>query len=633
MSNGIPSNQLASYVTLSPLFSDNMIFQRGKRLVLFGSAEPDKKFIIRINGNDSIITSDSKGYWIALQESLPTGGPYGCNIIYYQELTLKNIVCGDIYLCAGQSNMEMQLDGWGRVNNFRNEIAAANFYNIRLLKVDYNTSLNEQSDIKTPGWKTCSSETVAGFSAVAYFFAKELVKDVDIPIGLIQSTWPGSPIEAWMSRDSLSKFKETENVLNKLNSDVESEEMLVENFVQEFINWEKEIVEQEPAELTGNWKEQFEWHPVNIPYMWQEKDFPDFNGSVWFRKNFELTINDSDDDYNLSLGPVKDSYSIWINGTMINSVSPLEFIREHCVPKGILKPGNNEIVIRVFAEQLGGGFWGEEEEIKIHNSNFSQSIFLDWFVAKGVDITKICEKPKNPTDVDIPTVLFNSMINPLTRLNIKGILWYQGESNVDEPEKYGRYFKALINDWRKRFNGTNIPFIFVQLANYNDDNDEGNEQWARLREAQEAVLALDNTGMACSIDVGEADDIHPRNKQDIGIRLALLAKKMIYNKNVIAAGPKYINHKINDDSVIVDWTISGDRLSTKDNSLAREFMIASENKKFYKANVVIDKSKTIVSSDEVINPVAIRYAWSNNPLCNLTDESGLPTLPFRTDSW
>jgi len=610
-----------------------MIFQRGKPIVLFGTAEQEKKFIIRVNEIESIITSDNDGNWSIEMDFLPVGDSYECKIIYQKELTLKNIASGDIYLCSGQSNMEMQLDGWGRVNNFRREIASANFDSIRLLKVDHNTSLNEQRDIKTSGWKICSSDTVSGFSAAAYFFAKELVKDVDIPIGLIQSTWPGSPIEAWMSKESLFQFKENENELKKLNFDANSEEMLIENFGNAFIEWEKEIVSQEPAELTGNWKELFEWHPVKLPYLWQENDFPGFNGSFWFRKSIELNENALSEDCILNLGPIKDSYSIWVNGILIKSVSPLEFIREYRIQKDILVRGGNEIVVRVFAEQFGGGFWGDKEEIKIYNSKLSQSIVKDWFAAKGVDLRTISERPKNPTDVDVPTVLFNAMISPLTRINIKGILWYQGESNVDEPETYSSYFKGLINDWRERFKDTSIHFLFVQLANYNDLNDDSNEQWAELRYAQQSALQMNNTGMVCSIDIGDADDIHPRNKQEIGVRLALLAKKMIYNKNVIASGPKYNNYRIKGDSVTVEWSISGKSLLTKDSLPVREFFIASKNKKFYKANSVIEKNKTILTSDEVKNPVAVRYAWSNNPDCNLIDESGLPALPFKTDSW
>jgi len=204
---------------------------------------------------------------------------------------------------------------------------------------------------------------------------------------------------------------------------------------------------------------------------------------------------------------------------------------------------------------------------------------------------------------------------------------------VDEPEKYERYFKELISDWRIRFHSEDIAFLFVQLANYNDANDESNEKWARLREAQESSLTLINTGMICSIDVGEAKDIHPRNKQDIGFRLALLAKKMIYKKNIIYTGPKYVNHQINDNDIIVNWVITGDSLKTNDGLLTREFEIASDDKIFYKANVLIDKCKTILNSTEVKKPVAVRYAWNNNPNCNLTDGSGLPALPFRTDCW
>jgi sialate O-acetylesterase len=610
-----------------------MVIQRSKPILLFGTAEPYKKFTIRMSENEKYVSSDGKGNWNVELESVPIGGPYEINIIFQQKLTLCNILYGDVYLCSGQSNMEMQLDGWGRVNNFKNEIATANYDNIRLLKVDYNTSLNEQKEIKSSGWKVCSSESVAGFSAVAYFYAKELVNDINMPIGLIQSTWPGSPIEAWMSKESLSQYNETEPVINKLISNAKSEQTLVKNFVKDFNRWQNEIAELEPKELNENWTDRFDWHPIKLPYMWQQKDFPEFNGSVWFRKNIELPINDSREDYLLNLGPVKDSYSLWINGKLIKTVSSIEFIREHIIPRENLQPGNNEVVVRVFAEQYGGGFWGEDDEIKIYNSTHSISLSSEWDAAKGVDLNRISDKPKNPTDIDVPTVLFNAMIYPLTRLNIKGILWYQGESNVDEPKKYEKYFKALITDWRRRFSDENIPFLFAELANYNDENDVTNEQWARLREAQEKSLELENTGMVCSIDLGESDDIHPQNKQDIGIRLALLAKKMIYNRDVLSTGPKYLSHQIKNNSIVVDWSMSGKSLVTNDNLTPREFIIASNNKKFYKANTVIDNNKTVLTSKEVTNPIAVRYAWSNNPFCNLTDESGLPALPFRTDNW
>ena len=630
----IPFNELTSFISLSPLFSDNMIFQRDVPTRIFGKGVPDKKLIIIVDDNDFIITINDSGDWETNLIIFPAVGPYSLQLIFQKEIIIKNIVVGDVFLCSGQSNMEMQLDGWGRVNNFREEITNAEYPNIRLFKVNQNVNLNEQENIQSSGWKECRPESVTDFSAVAYFFAKNLIKEIDVPIGLIQSTWSGSPIEAWMSEESLSVIKKNSSILNDLQNKAKSEKKLKDKFLMDYREWESKIFAKETFVENGSLdiNNNENWIHVDLPYMWQEKDSTDFNGSVWFRKTVKIPDEVRNDLY-VNLGPIKDQYTLWFNGNLIKEVSPIEFIREHKIPAKLVKT-ENEIVVRVFAEMYGGGFWGEKDEIKIYSSNgYYQLISDDWLAAKGVDIDKIEAKPKNPVDIDVPTVLYNAMIYPLKNFNIKGFFWYQGESNVFDPVKYEEYFKLMIKDWREKFGSNDLPFIFIQLANYVDLNDESNESWAKLREAQESVLSLPNTGMVCTIDVGELDDIHPSNKQDVGKRAALIAQKLIYKQAVISEGPRLKDFIIVEDRAIVEMKITDDNLFTKDGLSVREFYLSGNDRKFYNADVIIDNNRLVISNKKIKNPVAVRYAWTNNPDCNLTDNSNLPALPFRTDNW
>ena len=630
----IPFNELTSFISLSPLFSDNMIFQRDVPTRIFGKGVPDKKLIIIVDDNDFIITINDSGDWETNLIIFPAVGPYSLQLIFQKEIIIKNIVVGDVFLCSGQSNMEMQLDGWGRVNNFREEITNAEYPNIRLFKVNQNVNLNEQENIQSSGWKECRPESVTDFSAVAYFFAKNLIKEIDVPIGLIQSTWSGSPIEAWMSEESLSVIKKNSSILNDLQNKAKSEKKLKDKFLMDYREWESKFFAKETFVENGSLdiNNNDNWIHVDLPYMWQENEYSDFNGSVWFRKTIQIPDEVRNDLY-VNLGPIKDQYTLWFNGNLIKEVSPIEFIREHKIPAKLVKT-ENEIVVRVFAEMYGGGFWGEKDEIKIYSSNgYYQLISDDWLAAKGVDIDKIEAKPKNPVDIDVPTVLYNAMIYPLKNFNIKGFFWYQGESNVFDPVKYEEYFKLMIKDWREKFGSNDLPFIFIQLANYVDLNDESNESWAKLREAQESVLSLPNTGMVCTIDVGELDDIHPSNKQDVGKRAALIAQKLIYKQAVISEGPRLKDFIIVEDRAIVEMKITDDNLFTKDGLSVREFYLSGNDRKFYNADVIIDNNRLVISNKKIKNPVAVRYAWTNNPDCNLTDNSNLPALPFRTDNW
>ena len=630
----IPLSDLSSFISLSPLFSDNMIFQRDIPTRIFGQGEPSKKLIIVVDDNNFIITVNNDGYWDINLMIFFGAGPYSIKLIFQKEITIKNIVVGDVFLCSGQSNMEMQLDGWGRVNDFRDEITEADYPHIRLFKVNQNVSLNEQEDIQSSGWEECHPETICEFSAVAYFFTKNLVKEINVPIGLIQSTWSGSPIEAWMSKESLSGIKKNTLMLKDLYNKAKCEKKLKENHLMDYRKWESNILAKETFLKNGSLdiNNNENWIQVDLPYMWQEKDYTDFNGSVWFRKTVQISDEFIDDIY-VNLGPIKDQYTLWFNGELIKEVPPIEFIRVHKIPAKLVKT-ENEIVVRVFAEMYGGGFWGEKNEIKISGNNgYFQSICDGWFMTKGVNINKMQMKPVNPIDIDVPTVLYNAMIHPLKNFNIKGFLWYQGESNVHDPVKYKEYFKLMIRDWREKFGSNDLPFIFIQLANYIDLNDESNESWARLRETQQSALSLPNTGMVCTIDIGEPDDIHPRNKQDVGKRAALIAQKLIYKQPVSPEGPRLKDFIIVEDKVIVEMKITGDNLFTKDCLSVKEFYLAGNDRNFYKADVAIDNNKLIISNKKIKNPVAVRYAWTNNPDCNLTDNSNLPALPFRTDNW
>jgi len=454
-------------LVLPDVITNNMVLQQKDETTFWGKAAPGKKIMITPSWNNKTYTADidADGKWKLKIKTPAAGGPYSITFNDGELLILKNIMIGEVWLCSGQSNMEMPLAGWGKIKDYEKEIANAKYPNIRILQVKKAINSQPQQDFKsnTMGWQECAPSTIANFSATAYFFARRVIQDKNIAIGLIDATWGGTLIESWTSAEALAKVDAFADTVKKIQAMPET------------------------TRLTNPHK---------------------------------------------------------------------------------------------------------------------------------------------------PTLLFNGMINPFLPVAIKGVIWYQGESNASRAYQYRELFPLMINNWRAKFNRPQLPFLFVQLANYQSVNPQpADAAWAELREAQAMALSLANTGMAVTIDIGETADIHPKNKQDVGKRLALLALKKVYKEDVVAEGPMYKSYKVAGNNIRINFKPSGLVLKTKDGKAPLGFAIAGADKKFYWADAEIIGNSVVVSSKEVKNPVAVRYAWASNPICNLINDAGLPGSPFRTDDW
>ncbi|MCX2486204.1 sialate O-acetylesterase [Pedobacter sp. MR2016-24] len=456
-----------AFIVLPDVITDNMVLQQKEKSTFWGKAAPGKSITIIPSWNNKkySTTIDANGNWKIRIDIPAAGGPFQLSFNDGELLVLKNIMIGEVWLCSGQSNMEMPLAGWGKIKNYQQEIANANYPNIRILKVKKTINSHPQHDFQsnTMGWQECAPSTISDFSATAYFFARRIIQDKNVAIGLIDATWGGTVIESWTSAEAIAKVAVFTDTVRKYAS---------------------------------------------IPAA-----------------------------------------------------------------------------------------------------------------------TKL-------TNPNKPALLFNGMINPLLPVTIKGVIWYQGESNNSRAYQYRELFPLLINDWRTKFGRAKMPFLFVQLANFQAILPQpADATWAELREAQAMALRLPNTGMAVAIDIGETGDIHPKNKQDAGKRLALLALRKVYGQDVIDEGPVYQSYKIEGAKIRISFKPSVAALKTQDGKALTGFAIAGADRKFYWATAEISGNSIIVSSDQVKNPVAVRYAWANNPVCNLINAAALPASPFRTDDW
>ncbi|WP_276090241.1 sialate O-acetylesterase [Pedobacter sp. JY14-1] len=464
----LASGTLQAKVTLPSLFSDNMVFQQKTKVPVWGRTDAGKTVSITTSWNNKPVKgqADAAGNFKIFVNTPSYGGPYTVSISDGEELTLKNILVGDVWVCSGQSNMEMPLAGWGKINNYEQEIKDANYPKIRLLQGVHVTSNKPLDDAKVTngGWTECTPQYIGEFSSVAYFFAREITRKTGIPIGLIHTSWGGTIAEAWTSAETL-------------------------------------------------------------------RTLPDFSERL-------AKIQGNPDD---------------------------------------------------------------------------------------------TSEKNNPNRV---SVLYNAMIHPYIQFPVKGAIWYQGESNADRANQYRTLFPAMIKDWRTKWGVGDFPFYFVQLANFMKTDDQPvDSKWAELRDAQKQTLSLKNTGMAVIIDVGDAADIHPKNKQDVGKRLAYIALAKNYGVKIPYSGPAFKSQQVSGNTIRLNFTDTYGGLKARDGAELKGFAIAGADRKFYWAKATIQGNQVVVSSDEVTNPVAVRYAWANNPPSTLYNDADLPASPFKTDNW
>lgn len=619
-------------VSLPRIFGDNMVLQRNKPIPVWGWAAPNEKITVQFNKQVKTAKADKAGQWKITLDAEPAGGPWQLSVKGRNTITLGNVLVGEVWVCSGQSNME-----WVVANSMNKdqEIAAAQFPQIRHIKVPNTTAGTPQKDLPGGTWEVCSPQTVGSFTAVGYFFARELFQRLNVPIGLINTTWGGTMVETWTSREAFERSDEFNTLLGHAKFDE------LEKTQQQQAAQVTKMIEDRQGPVTAGihtetWKQagldDAGWAKMQLPSLWESRGLVNLDGVIWFRKTVELTEAVAGKAATIELSKIDDNDETYINGVKVGATAQYDASRKYNIPAGVLKAGKNVIAVRVTDTGGGGGLYGDAADMKMTVGSQVVPLAGDW--AYRVEDMRI---NNNAAPNSFPTLLYNSMVHPLIPYAIQGAIWYQGETNAGRAFQYRKAFPLMINDWRQRWGQGDFPFYFVQLASFNAGN--GNSQqgssWAELREAQTSTLSLPHTGMAVTIDIGESKDIHPRNKQDVGRRLAAIALHDQYQQPGEWSGPQYQSMKVQGNRIELSFSHAAGGFEAKDKyGYIKGFEIAGADRQFHFAQVQVAGEKLLVWSDKVPNPVAVRYAWADDmPEANLYNKEGFPAVPFRTDTW
>jgi sialate O-acetylesterase len=613
-----------------------MVLQRDANVKVWGWANKGEKITINFNDKTYDAAADTNGKWMVSLAPSKAGGPYNMEINADNHIILTNILIGDVWVCSGQSNMELTME---RVKDkYPNEITNSDNNSIRQFEVPdkyYFTAPHD--DLESGDWESANPKTIFKFTAIGYFFAKELYQKYHVPIGLINASLGGSPAQSWMSEDALKAFPEDLATLQKYKDpayikQIEDKDKAAGDAWYGRVNQEdKGIAPGEKPWFDPNY-DASQWATMNVPGYWADGPLGPVKGVVWFRKDINVPATMAGKPARLWLGRIVDWDETYFNGKKVGAITYEWPPRKYDIPADLLKEGKNTIVVRVInsSSWARGGFV-KEKPYELIGQGQTIDLKGPWQYQLGATSEPI--QPKTFIQWQ-PVGLFNGEIAPLLNYSIKGVIWYQGESNAGRnPSTYQKLFSTLIADWRQRWNQGDFPFLYVQLAAFMETKDQPSESgWAELREAQLKTLSVPNTAMIVATDIGEATDIHPLNKEDVGKRLALAAENLAYGeKDVVYSGPIYKSMTIDGNKITLTFTDVDGGLVAKGSQL-KYFAIAGPDKKFVWANAKIEGDKIIVWSDSVPNPVAVRYAWADNPdTANLYNKAGLPASPFRTD--
>lgn len=632
-------------VMLPRLISDGMVLQRGTWTKLRGTAAPGDKITIRPNGapfSGSAATAfdtvaDEAGKWSLTLPPMEASGPFEIEIdAGGSRVLVKNVLAGDVWLCSGQSNMTVPMS---RVSDlYGAEIAACENPHIRLFTVPMAFDFKSpRDDFDSGKWVSADPANILDFTAIGYFFAKALYEKHHIPIGLINASVGGSLIEAWMSAEALEAFPDILKSVEILKDDAYIDRIMKAD-EEAGKAWYNHLDSCDPGlsgEGTPWYDPRFDasgWKTLHMPASWKDVGLDDFCGVVWIRKEIEVPESMTGVPARLLLGTVVDSDTVYINGVVAGSTSYRYPPRRYVLDCDMLAEGKNVIAARIITNSGQGGFT-PDKPYRLEAGGQTINLEGDWQYKAGPSVPPLAA----PTFFQYkPLGLYNGMIAPLPYHAIKGVIWYQGESNTSSPNGYHKLFSALIGDFRKKWSLGDFPFLYVQLPNYMKAAKQPSESdWALLREEQLKTLAVKNTSMVVAIDTGEWNDLHPLNKKDIGLRLALAARHAAYGEDgLIYTGPLYDSMEIQDGKIVLTFKSDGGQLVVKGGGELRHFAIAGPGKKFVWAKARIKGRRIEVWNNEVPNPVAIRYAWANNPeVANLYNDKGLPASPFRTDDW
>ena len=627
------SGPAAVEIEVAKLFGDHMVLQRDAVVPVWGTATPGTQMTVTIADRSASATAGAAGSWRVELDALPAGGPHDLVVSGGgRELRFGDVLVGDVWVCSGQSNMEWVV---ADSMNATEEIAGANDLLVRHFKVPKSWA-EEPSDTLAGGeWEVADPEHVAWFTAVGYFFARDLRPHVDVPIGLLHTSWGGSRIEPWMSAASLGL--DDEGWARVVAAEAASEREVVERITARI-----GTLPTTDAGLVGGvavWADpeldEDGWFEISASSIWEEQGWEGMDGVAWYRAAFELTADEAAAGIRLGLGTIDDSDITWVNGREVGRTElAWNKPRIYKVPPEALVEGKNVIAVRVEDTGGGGGIYGDPKSRFVEVGGSRQPLPDVWRFRVG-EVTLATDYRKT----QVPTVLYNKMIHPLVDFPVAGFVWYQGESNAggEDAFHYRELFATMIRQWRADWGRGDLPFLWVQLANFMAPAEApGDSDWAMLRESQSEALALPNTGRAVAIDIGEADDIHPRNKQEVGRRLALAARHVAYGEDLVFSGPVYRSTEIQGGRVVLSFEHVGGGLVAAGRSDGRlaEFSIAGPDRRFVWADAVIDGDRIVVSSERVAEPAAVRYAWADNPEhANLVNAEGLPASPFRTDDW
>jgi sialate O-acetylesterase len=621
------------------LFTDGMVLQRQRAIPVFGKGPQGAQVKVELTGSVRTTKVQSDGTWRVVFPKREAGGPY--SLIIDDKVAATDVYVGEVWVASGQSNMEWSVDAASMADLARRSPDPL----LRMFTVPKVSTETPFRDL-SGRWQASSESTVGAFSAVAYWFARRLREQLGVPVGIIHTSWGGTPAESWTSRERLRR---TPSIANRL---LDYEKVSMGDYAQARANYERALEEFNRNRAdTGNvgadrgWHarefDDREWPKSPMPMLFERALGRDFDGAFWLRAEFELTRIPREDTF-VSLGPIDDFDTTYVNGEKVGGIG-LETENYWSVPRSyrvspsLLRLGKNSIAVRVFDHGLNGGFAGTANRFGLISSDGQMLAPLakEWRhqIEREIKVGNPPAEPFGPGNPWVPGGLYNGMIAPLVPYAIRGAIWYQGESNADRAEQYRTSFPAMIEDWRDAWGQGDFPFLLVQLANFmNRASVPGESNWAELRESQFLATRLPNVKIATAIDLGEANDIHPREKRPVGERLAGVALADVYGRPVAAYGPMFKDVKFQGAQAVISFQHAGG-LRTTDGRPPAGFAIAGADRRWVWAEARIQGDKILVSAPEVSKPVAVRYAWDINPDVNLVNGAGLPAFPFRTDQW
>lgn len=624
-----PEPALKPLPFVSTIFGDNMMLQRGKKNIIWGWSEPGDKIRVKIAGKTASGVAGPDRRWQVKIQPPAAGGPYTIKISGHQTAELHNVLVGDVWLCGGQSNMGVPLRF---AQNGEEEVKAANYPEIRFFSVaPYSTY--HHTDVLVGSWKVVSPETADSVSAVGYYFARKVQQEIHVPIGLVVDALGGTPAEAWTSAAALRPLKDFDVPLAEL-------EKLAATGAPEYGNYVMHWYDQYDVGIKGNWAapdfDDSTWKSVDIPGGFSDLGVPETPAVAWFRKEIVVPDPLPAGRAFLFLGSIERMDTAYINGTQVGASAWVENPRVYFIPDGVLKPGKNVVAIRVLKTKPQGGFLAKPEELRVElGDKTSIPVAGKWKGQLSVDA-----RPPHPLPIGyenwpvMPSVLYEGMLAPIAPLSITGALWYQGEQNSERGFQYRRILPAMIADWRELFGQGDFPFYIVSLPTFRQRSATPiDDTWAETRESQAfAAATVRNSCLAVTIDTGDPDNLHPKDKQPVGERLALCALAKQYGERVVYSGPTLASVERLPGSIRLHFAHTDGGLVVKGAKL-EEFAIAGEDRKWYWADARIGGDTVVVSSPSVPNPKEVRYAWQSNPAATLFNGAGLPAGPFRTDTW